>query len=68
MTGLQAKHMLLGLGAATSPLGTAFVQCQTSNASAEYHKALFSKPVTQISASLSGRPARGYSTHCLYKN
>ncbi len=61
MTGLQAKHML-GLGAAAVQLGTAFVQCQTSNASAEYRKALFSKPVTQISASLSGRPARGYST------
>ncbi|EXV13673.1 nitronate monooxygenase family protein [Acinetobacter baumannii 25561_2] len=62
MTGLQAKHML-GLGAAAVQLGTAFVQCQTSNASAEYRKALFSKPVTQISASLSGRPARGILNH-----
>ncbi len=61
MTGLQAKHML-GLGAAAVQLGTAFVQCQTSNASAEYRKALFSKPVTQISASLSGRLLGGYST------
>ncbi|WP_288421935.1 nitronate monooxygenase [uncultured Acinetobacter sp.] len=58
MTGLQAKHML-GLGATAVQLGTAFVQCQSSNASAEYRKALFTEPVTQISASLSGRPARG---------
>lgn len=62
MTGLQAKHML-GLGATAVQLGTAFVQCQTSNASAEYRKALFTEPVTQISASLSGRPARGLLNH-----
>jgi len=62
MTGLQAKHML-SLGATAVQLGTAFVQCQTSNASAEYRKALFSEPVTQISASLSGRPARGLLNH-----
>ncbi|MPS61380.1 MULTISPECIES: NAD(P)H-dependent flavin oxidoreductase [Acinetobacter] len=62
MTGLQAKHML-SLGATAVQLGTAFVQCQTSNASAEYRKALFNEPVTQISASLSGRPARGLFNH-----
>ncbi|WP_019457684.1 NAD(P)H-dependent flavin oxidoreductase [Acinetobacter sp. GG2] len=62
MTGLQAKHMLR-LGATAVQLGTAFVQCQTSNASAEYRKALFTEPVTQISASLSGRPARGLLNH-----
>ncbi|OUC58622.1 NAD(P)H-dependent flavin oxidoreductase [Acinetobacter seifertii] len=62
MTGLQAKH-ILGLGATAVQLGTAFVQCQTSNASAEYRKALFTEPVTQISASLSGRPARGLLNH-----
>lgn len=62
MTGLQAKHML-GFGATAVQLGTAFVQCQTSNASAEYRKALFTEPVTQISASLSGRPARGLLNH-----
>ena len=61
MTGLQAKHML-SLGATAVQLGTAFVQCQTSNASAEYRKALFNEPVTQISASLSGRPLAVYST------
>ncbi|MGK3629364.1 nitronate monooxygenase, partial [Acinetobacter sp. A11] len=38
-------------------------QCHTSNASAEYRKALFNEPVTQISASLSGRPARGLLNH-----
>ncbi|MGK3628810.1 nitronate monooxygenase, partial [Acinetobacter sp. A11] len=58
MNGAQARHML-SLGAAAVQLGTAFVQCHTSNASAEYRKALFNEPVTQISASLSGRPARG---------
>ncbi|PTV55325.1 NAD(P)H-dependent flavin oxidoreductase [Acinetobacter seifertii] len=62
MTGLQAKNML-GLGATAVQLGTAFVQCQTSNASAEYRKALFTEPVTQISVSLSGRPARGLLNH-----
>ncbi|WP_151740474.1 NAD(P)H-dependent flavin oxidoreductase [Acinetobacter seifertii] len=62
MTGLQAKHML-GLGATAVQLGTAFVQCQTSNASAEYRKALFTEPLTQISASLSGSPARGLLNH-----
>ncbi|MCZ3261166.1 nitronate monooxygenase, partial [Acinetobacter baumannii] len=62
MTGLQAKHML-GLGAGAVQFGTAFVQGQTSNASAEYRKALFSKPVTQISACLSGRRARGILIH-----
>ncbi|PJF03989.1 NAD(P)H-dependent flavin oxidoreductase [Acinetobacter seifertii] len=62
MTGLHAKHML-GLGATAVQLGTAFIQCQTSNASAEYRKALFTEPVTQISASLSGRPARGLLNH-----
>lgn len=62
MTGLQAKH-ILGLGATAVQLGKAFVQCQTSNASAEYRKALFTEPVTQISASLSGRPARGLLNH-----
>ncbi|OCY28784.1 2-nitropropane dioxygenase [Acinetobacter pittii] len=62
MNGAQARHML-SLGAAAVQLGTAFVQCHTSNASAEYRKALFSEPVTQISASLSGRPARGLLNH-----
>ncbi|MFY5899341.1 NAD(P)H-dependent flavin oxidoreductase [Acinetobacter pittii] len=62
MNGAQARHML-SLGAAAVQLGTAFVQCHTSNASAEYRKALFNEPVTQISASLSGRPARGLLNH-----
>ncbi|MFW6761413.1 NAD(P)H-dependent flavin oxidoreductase [Acinetobacter pittii] len=62
MNGAQARHML-SLGATAVQLGTAFVQCHTSNASAEYRKALFTEPVTQISASLSGRPARGLLNH-----
>jgi nitronate monooxygenase len=62
MNGAQARHML-SFGASAVQLGTAFVQCHTSNASAEYRKALFNEPVTQISASLSGRPARGLLNH-----
>lgn len=62
MNGAQARH-ILSLGAAAVQLGTAFVQCRSSNASTEYRKALFNEPVTQISASLSGRPARGLLNH-----
>ncbi|WP_426454918.1 NAD(P)H-dependent flavin oxidoreductase [Acinetobacter sp. KB005] len=62
MNGAQARYML-SLGAAAVQLGTAFVQCRSSNASTEYRKALFNEPVTQISASLSGRPARGLLNH-----
>lgn len=62
MNGAQARHML-SLGAVAVQLGTAFVQCRSSNASVEYRKALFNEPVTQISASLSGRPARGLLNH-----
>lgn len=58
MNGEQAKAMLK-LGAAAVQLGTAFVQCKSSSANAAYRKALFSQSITQISASLSGRPARG---------
>lgn len=62
MNGAQARHML-SLGATAVQLGTAFVQCPSSNASVEYRKALFNESVTQISASLSGRPARGLLNH-----
>ena len=58
MHGEHAKQMLK-LGASAVQLGTAFVQCQSSNASAAYRQALFSQSITQISACLSGRPARG---------
>ena len=58
MNGVQARNMLK-LGASAVQLGTAFVQCKSSNASAAYRQALFSQSMTQISASLSGRPARG---------
>lgn len=58
MNGDQAKTMFK-LGAAAVQLGTAFVQCKSSSANAAYRKALFSQKITQISASLSGRPARG---------
>ncbi|ENW19078.1 NAD(P)H-dependent flavin oxidoreductase [Acinetobacter haemolyticus] len=58
MNGDQAKNMLKH-GASAVQLGTAFVQCKSSSANAAYRKALFSQSITQISASLSGRPARG---------
>ncbi|OTG91603.1 NAD(P)H-dependent flavin oxidoreductase [Acinetobacter sp. ANC 3813] len=62
MTGQQAK-VLLNLGADALQLGTAFVQCKSSNANIAYRKALFDQPITQITASISGRPARGLINH-----
>lgn len=58
MNGDQAKQMMKA-GAVAVQLGTAFVQCKSSSANAAYRKVLFSQKITQISASLSGRPARG---------
>lgn len=58
MNGFQAQY-LIDLGADAVQLGTAFVQCKSSSANAAYRNALFSKPVTQITATISGRPARG---------
>lgn len=58
MNGSQTSAMLK-YGASAVQMGTAFVQCKSSNASNEYRKALFEQPITQITASISGRPARG---------
>ena len=58
MNGDQAK-LMFKQGASAAQLGTAFVQCRSSNANAAYRKALFNQNITQLSASLSGRPARG---------
>lgn len=58
MNGFQAKY-LMNLGAAAVQLGTAFVQCKSSSANSAYRNALLSKPITQITSSISGRPARG---------
>ena len=58
MNGFQAKY-LMNLGASAVQLGTAFVQCKSSSANPAYRKALLSKPLTQITSSISGRPARG---------
>lgn len=58
MNGQHAQH-LLDLGASAVQLGTAFIQCSSSNANTIYREALFDEPVTQISAAISGRPARG---------
>ena len=62
MNGIQAQHMLR-LGASAVQLGTAFVQCRSSNANAAYRQALFNQPLTQITRSISGRPARGIINH-----
>lgn len=62
MNGFQAKY-LMNLGASAVQLGTAFVQCKTSSANTAYRKALLSKPLTQVTASISGRPARGIINH-----
>ncbi len=58
MNGFQAQY-LMNLGAAAVQLGTAFIQCKSSGANFAYRKALLSKPITQITSSISGRPARG---------
>lgn len=58
MNGFQAQY-LINLGAAAVQLGTAFVQCKSSSANTAYRTALLSKPITQITSSISGRPARG---------
>lgn len=58
MNGFQAKY-IMNLGASAVQLGTAFVQCKSSAANAAYRNALLSKPLTQITSSISGRPARG---------
>ena len=62
MNGHQAKQFL-NFGADAVQLGTAFVQCKTSSANDAYRKALFDQPLTQITASISGRPARGLINH-----
>lgn len=58
MTGQDCKLMLES-GANAVQLGTAFVQCASSNANQAYRKALFSQAQTQITQCISGRPARG---------
>lgn len=62
MNGQQAAKML-SLGASAVQMGTAFIQCKSSNANAAYRAALFKQPVTQITSSISGRPARGLINH-----
>lgn len=58
---MHGQHIreFLHLGASAVQMGTAFVQCQSSNANAAYREALFTQALTQITASISGRPARG---------
>ena len=62
MTGQQIRHFL-ALGASAVQMGTAFVQCKSSSANDAYRAALFDDPMTQITDSISGRPARGLINH-----
>ena len=62
MNGQHAAKMF-NLGASAVQLGTAFIQCKSSNASSAYRDALFQQPITQITSSISGRPARGLVNH-----
>lgn len=62
MNGQHAAKML-NLGANAVQMGTAFIQCKSSNASSAYREALFQQPITQITSSISGRPARGLVNH-----
>ena len=57
----QGIRAALDLGAAAAQLGTAFVLCPESSANAAYRQALKSERAlsTRLTASLSGRPARG---------
>ncbi len=58
MTGEDIR-LYLELGASAAQLGTAFVQCAESAANEAYRTLLFDQPLTQITDSISGRPARG---------
>lgn len=62
MNGHQARD-LLKLGAQAVQMGTAFIPCKSSNANAAYRKALLEQPLTQVTSSISGRPARGLIQH-----
>ena len=62
MNGQQAQ-LMLKLGASAVQMGTAFVQCKSSNANPAYRQALFQQNITQITDSISGRPARGLINH-----
>lgn len=53
----------LALGASATQLGTAFIPCRESAANDAYRKALFEQTATQITDSISGRPARGLFNH-----
>lgn len=57
----QGIRAALSLGAAAVQLGTAFILCPESSANSAYRQALQSEraATTRMTASLSGRPARG---------
>ena len=53
----------LHAGAAAAQLGTAFLPCPESGASALWRNKLLDAPATQITDSISGRPARALLNH-----
>lgn len=61
MNGRNIRSMM-DLGASAAQLGTAFIQCNESAASDLYRKILFKKNTKQITATISGRPARGITS------
>lgn len=62
MTGKDIRE-IIDLGASAAQLGTAFLTCAESAANQNYKKALLESNYTQITRSISGRPARGLFSH-----
>lgn len=62
MNGQQIRQMLQ-LGASAVQMGTAFLTAQSANTSVKHRQALFEQRPTQISSSISGRPARALLQH-----
>ncbi len=62
MNGQHIRQML-DIGASAVQMGTAFLVAKNSNAHAKYREALLQQQTTQISSSISGRPARALLQH-----
>ena len=58
MNGTDIAHTLQA-GASAVQMGTAFIACPESAANQAYRERLLSRPQTQMTAAISGRPARG---------
>lgn len=64
MTGQDVRAML-DAGASGAQLGTAFLCCPESLAGDEYRRQLSTRPETQMTACISGRPARGLANELM---